>query len=204
MDRADWDERYAAVELVWSAEPNRWVREEVGDLPPGRALDLAAGEGRNSLWMATLGWRVTAVDFSPVAIDKGRQLAEGLDPEAAARIGWLVEDVRTWSPPAQAFELVLLCYLHLPADERVGVLAAATAAVAPGGTLLVVAHARSNLTEGTGGPKDPSVLYEPGDVRAELPRGSELAVERAELVRRPVEGERDAIDVLVRARRAPA
>src|SRR2546430_7187246 len=66
MDAAEWDQRYAGTELVWSAEPNRFVAAELADLPPGRALDLAAGEGRNSVWLAERGWAVTAVDFSRV------------------------------------------------------------------------------------------------------------------------------------------
>lgn len=204
MDSAAWDERYAATELVWSAEPNRFVREEVGGLAPGRALDLAAGEGRNSLWMATVGWAVTAVDFSAVAIEKGRRLAEQLaDPASAARIDWLVDDARTYEPAEASFDLVLLCYFQIPSPERVTVFAHAAAALAPGGVLLVVGHALANLTGGTGGPQDPAVLYDPDDVLAELPKDVPLAIERAELVRRPIEGARDAIDVLVRARRRP-
>ena len=66
MDARAWDERYAAAELVWSATPNQFVATELADLPPGRALDLAAGEGRNALWLAGLGWQVTAVAFSLV------------------------------------------------------------------------------------------------------------------------------------------
>ncbi len=75
MDATDWDERYAATELMWSTTPNQFVAAELADLPPGRAVDLAAGEGRNAIWLAGLGWDVTAVDFSQVALDKGRQLA---------------------------------------------------------------------------------------------------------------------------------
>ncbi|PLW74405.1 class I SAM-dependent methyltransferase, partial [Streptomyces sp. DJ] len=82
MDSREWDERYASRELVWGAEPNRWLVREVEDLAPGRALDLAAGEGRNALWLADRGWRVTAVDFSRTALDRGRRLAAGLPAEA--------------------------------------------------------------------------------------------------------------------------
>ncbi len=96
MEREDWDRRYGGTELIWTAEPNRFVVEELGDLPAGRALDLGAGEGRNAVWLAERGWRVTAVDFSPVALDKARRLArargvsvdwalEGLPASAASR-----------------------------------------------------------------------------------------------------------------------
>lgn len=205
MDRSDWDERYATSELIWSADPNRWVREEVEGLPPGRAIDLAAGEGRNSIWMAGRGWRVTAVDFSSVALDKGRQLVASLaDGDVAGRIEWVVDDARTYAPEAGAYDLVLLCYLQVPPGDRRQVLAHAVTALAPGGILLVVAHALANLTGGTGGPQDPAVLYDPEHVLSELPDTPALEVERAEIVRRPVEGARDALDTLVRARRPVA
>jgi ubiquinone/menaquinone biosynthesis C-methylase UbiE len=75
VDSQEWDRRYAAAELVWTAEPNRFAVAELQDLPPGRALDVAAGEGRNAVWLASRGWQVTAVDFSAAGLDKGRRLA---------------------------------------------------------------------------------------------------------------------------------
>jgi len=56
MDADAWDQRYAASELVWSREPNQFVASELADLPPGTAVDLAAGEGRNAIWLASRGW----------------------------------------------------------------------------------------------------------------------------------------------------
>lgn len=204
MDSQDWDARYGAAELVWGTEPNRWVVRETADLPVGRALDLAAGEGRNGSWLAGRGWRVTAVDFSQVALDRGRRLAAGLPGGAAERLSWLRADVLAYEPEAGGYELVLVVYLHLPADRRRTVLAAAAAALAPGGTLLVVGHATANLTEGVGGPQDARVLFAPEDVVADL-AGRGLRTERAEHVHRPVTtadgGRARAIDTLVRLRR---
>ena len=79
MDAAAWDERYAATALVWSAGPNQFVESELASLPPGRALDLACGEGRNARWLAERGWQVTAIDWSEVAVDKGRQVNDAVD-----------------------------------------------------------------------------------------------------------------------------
>jgi hypothetical protein len=94
VDARGWDQRYAAADLVWPAGPNRTVADQVSGLPPGSALDLACGEGRNALWPAERGWTVTAVDFSSVAIEKART--------AAARRGrdvhLLVADVTSWQP----------------------------------------------------------------------------------------------------------
>jgi SAM-dependent methyltransferase len=197
MDARDWDRRYEGTELLWSARPNRFLVAEAQALPPGRALDLACGEGRNTVWLAELGWEVTGVDFSPVAIGKAGQLAEGRGVEAAFEVA----DLLAYEPAPQAFDLVLVFYLQVAASERGPILRRAAAAVAPGGTFLLVAHDRSNLEEGYGGPREPSVLYTAGDVVADL---DGLEVERAEPVLRPVEtpeGERVAIDALVRARR---
>ncbi|WP_101258117.1 class I SAM-dependent methyltransferase [Streptomyces barkulensis] len=208
MDSRAWDERYAAADLVWGGEPNRWVVRETEGLAPGRALDLAAGEGRNALWLAAGGWDVTAVDFSEVALERGRRLAGSLPSQARERLDWVRADVASYRPGAGAgagaFELVLVIYLHLPAEERRAVLRRAARAVAPGGVLLVVGHDTVNLTEGVGGPQDATVLFTPDDVLADLAE-SGLEPRRAERVRRPVAGPEGgrahAIDALVRMER---
>ncbi|MDN4160136.1 class I SAM-dependent methyltransferase [Nocardioides abyssi] len=185
MDAHAWDERYAASDLVWSAGPNAVVAAECAGLPPGRAVDLAAGEGRHALWLAGRGWQVTAVDFAAVGLEKGRRVAEGSD--LAGSVTWVHDDATTWrAADDAAYDLALLAYLQLPPAERRAAVRGAHAALAPGGTLLVVAHDRTNLTEGTGGPQDPEVLMSAEDVLADL---ADLAheVHRAERVARPVE-----------------
>ena len=167
-------------------------------LSPGRALDLACGEGRNAVWLAERGWTVTGVDFSDVGLDKGRRMAA----ERGVDVDWVCADATTWRPPADGYDLVAVFYLQLPADQRRRAIAVAGRALAPGGTLLVVAHDTANLTDGTGGPQDPAVLYRPDDVLADLEAaGVEVAVERVETVERPVSGaDRPALDCLVRVR----
>jgi SAM-dependent methyltransferase len=195
MQREDWDRRYAEANLLWSAEPNRFLVAEATALAPGRALDVACGEGRNALWLAGLGWSVTAVDFSSVAVGKGLDRAARTDAE----IDFVCADLLDYEPAAGAYDLVLVLYLQLPADERRLVLFRATAALAPGGTFLLVGHDLKNLTDGVGGPSDPSVLYTHDEIVGELPG---LEIEKAERVLREVVGaDRPAIDVLVRARR---
>jgi SAM-dependent methyltransferase len=197
MRSEDWDRRYAAEGLVWSAGPNRLFAAEVAALPPGRALDLACGEGRNAIWLAEQGWDVTAVDYSQFALAKAREIAAR---RCVAPV-FVAADLVEYHPAQHAFDLVAVLYLQIPAAERHVVLPRAAAAVAPGGTFLLVGHDLLNLTEGHGGPKDPDVLYTADDVVADLPG---LEVIRAERILRDVEGaERHAIDVLVRAT-APA
>ncbi|MGX7672301.1 class I SAM-dependent methyltransferase [Plantactinospora sp. DSM 117369] len=196
MDASDWDRRYAATELLWSAEPNRFVDAELADLPPGRAVDLAAGEGRNAIWLASRGWQVSAVDFSAVAIAKGRTLAEA----AGVEVEWVIADLLDHVPEPDRFDLVLVAYLQLPSEQLGTVLDRAARALAPGGVLLVVGHDVENLRDGVGGPQDPAVLYSPEGITARLPG---LSVDRAERVRRPVvDADREAIDTLVRAHRS--
>ncbi|MDT0186511.1 class I SAM-dependent methyltransferase [Microbacterium sp. ARD31] len=180
MDARDWDERYAASELVWSREPNGFVAAELADLPPGTAVDLAAGEGRNAIWLASRGWDATAVDFSQVALDKGARLAA----EAGIEVTWVCADATSWQPPAPV-DLVVVAYLQLPADDRRRAVRSAITMLRPGGTLLLVAHDSTNLTEGTGGPQDPSVLMTAEDVLADL-EGYDVEVLRAERVAREV------------------
>jgi SAM-dependent methyltransferase len=192
--REEWDDRYAAG-MVWTAEPNRFVAAELTGMEPGRALDLATGQGRNAVWLATQGWKVTGVDFSETGLATARRLAA----ERGVSVDWVSADLLEYTPEAGHYELVLIAYLHLTLPSLALVLRRAAAALAPGGTILVIGHDVDNLSGGTGGPQDPSVLYTPGLITAEL---GGLHVTRAERVRRPVqsdEGEREAIDTLVRA-----
>ncbi|TVR25255.1 MAG: class I SAM-dependent methyltransferase [Nitriliruptor sp.] len=198
MDAASWDERYRERELVWSAGPNAVVAEQLADHPRGRALDLAAGEGRNALWLAEQGFEVEAVEFSPVAIDKGRALAA----HRRVPVTFTLADLTGPMDLAPA-DVVLLAYLHLPRAVERDVLRRVAALVAPGGTFLLIAHARRNLDEGVGGPQDPELLPTAQEVTAAI-EGTGLVLERAGEVTREteVEGEqRTAIDLLVRAHR---
>jgi SAM-dependent methyltransferase len=204
VDATGWDERYAASDLVWSTGPNVWVEAHTGELTPGRALDLAAGECRNALWLAERGWTVTAVDFSAVALERAQRLAAQRLGDRTHLLTTVQADVVSWTPQERSFDLVLVVYLHLPVQERVIVLQSAAEAVAPGGTLLVVGHDLANLSHGVGGPQDAAVLCSPADVAADVaPAG--LQVQRADTVRRPVLQDdgttRDALDLLVLATR---
>lgn len=202
-DAAHWDERYGQKEMVWSIGPNLWVEQIAADLPPGRALDLAAGEGRNALWLAGLGWRATAVDFSRVGLDRAEQLAAQRLGAGAGRFTTVCADLLTYVPDQETYDLVLIAYLQVPAEERRQVVRSAAGALAAHGRLLVVAHDSENLDHGYAGPQDPAVLYTAPDVVADLD-GTGLVVERAERVVRRVEteeGPREALDSLVLARR---
>lgn len=196
MDREEWDRLYEQKDLVWSAAPNRFLVEEVADLPPARALDLGAGEGRNAIWLAELGWRVTAVDFARAALDKARRIAASRGVE----VGLVQADLTEYRPEEAAFDLVIVLYLHLPWTEMTTVLGRARAAVARGGTFLLIGHDRANLEHGHGGPQSPEVLYTADQVARVL---DGLEIQEAGIRRRAVEtdhGPATALDCLVRAR----
>lgn len=214
MDAAKWDERYSSGR-VWSLEPNTYFADAVSSIDPtsferkpGRAVDLACGEGRNAVWLAAKGWQVTGVDFSAAGIETGRAGAtsEGVD------VNWVVADLIDWDLGEGCWELIAHVYLHWPTSLREPFLRRCAEGVAPGGYLVIVGHDRDNIEHGHGGPQDPDVLTTPGDL-TELLSACGLDVIEAKTVLRPVHLEgghgaagpdaADAIDHVVVARRMP-
>jgi len=195
---AFWDERYRTAELIWSETPNQFLVSETADLTPGRALDVACGEGHNAIWLAEQGWTASGTDFSAVGLEKARALAG----QRGVVVGFELHDSTTWTPPARSFDLVCVFYLQLPEPERSAALVNAMAGVAVGGTVLIVAHDVDNLAHGVGGPQSADVLYSVDEV-ADLVRSSGFDLVKAHQVFREVRtpsGETArAIDTLVRA-----
>ena len=171
VDRESYDELYRSAPAVWSGRPNRQLVVEASVLPPGSALDAGCGEGADALWLAERGWQVTAVDFSAVALERGAARAReaGLDD----RIEWVPADLGTWSPPHGHFDLVAAHYLHSRGAHREALFQRLAAAVAPGGTLLVVGHLLDPAERGHGHDHahDPDLLYTAEDVAAVLDPG---------------------------------
>ena len=165
MSNVFWDDRYAkaaaAGTAVWSIEPNAWIAQVTGTLPPRTAIDLAAGEGRNALWLASRGWSVTAVDFSATGLSIGRSRAA----EAGLELGWVTADATTWVS-ATPVDLVVIAYLQLPAAELSSAISNAVASLAAGGTLALIGHDSENLEHGVGGPKDAAMLHDLEVVRS--------------------------------------
>ncbi len=191
MDAAEWDERYRSVDRMWSVGPNLFVADRLTHASPGVGLDLASGEGRNSLWLASIGWRMTAVDFSRVAVERGSSQTDDVD--------FVVADVLEWEPE-RAFDLVLIAYLQPAPDELERVVRRSRYWLEPGGELFLIGHDASNLEQGWGGPKYPELLWKVPELLKWL---EGMRVVESVVVRRPVEtqdGEVYARDALVRAR----
>jgi SAM-dependent methyltransferase len=190
MDAQAWDDRYAERQQ-WSGEPNALVAELLADLPPGSAVDLAAGEGRHALWLAGRGWQVTAVDFSATGLARGRERPE------AGRVSWVTADVLTWVGPDEPVDLVLVAYLHLPPPGMEELLARAVGWLRPGGRLLVLGHDVDNVERGVGGPQEPAILH---SVARLAPVAELLEVDRLAQVTRDVPAG-TALDTLLWGRR---
>ncbi|SIR59124.1 bifunctional NAD(P)/FAD-dependent oxidoreductase/class I SAM-dependent methyltransferase [Micromonospora avicenniae] len=195
-----WEQRYASRPSVWSGRPNPQLVAEATALTPGRALDVGSGEGADAVWLARRGWRVTAVDISRVALERAATHAG--DAGVADRIEWIHADVREQPPAEVGYDLVNAQFMHLPGNERDVLFARLAAAVAAGGTLLIVGHHPWDLRTSINRMHLPEMMYtaeelaaalDPTgwDVRAEArprtavdPQGREVTIHDAVLVAR--------------------
>jgi len=185
FDEQYWEERYRSADTVWSGRPNPQLVAEAADLPAGTALDVGCGEGADACWLASRGWRVTAVDHAATALQRGAAHAETLGAEVAGRIRWVRADIITADftaaeftaaqpsaaqpsagpSAAGAFDLVSAQYMHPRPEERAALFARMADAVAPGGTLLVVGHHVHDLdTAPAHRPPMPDLFYTAGQV----------------------------------------
>ena len=170
----DWNERYAAVGRRFSIHPDTAMVELVTPLRPGRALDLGAGEGRNSLWLARQGWAVTAVDGSSVALERARAAAAA----EALSVSPIQADIGDFLRRGDTFDLVVIANIHPSPEERAELLRAAVGAVRPGGHLFLVGHHVDSL--GRVGPLDAARLYTEEALSGALPGLRTLLLERRE------------------------
>jgi SAM-dependent methyltransferase len=168
MDEAYWDERYGSIDKVWSGNPNPQLVREVSDLRPGTALDAGCGEGGDAIWLAERGWRVTAADFSRVALERGAARALEVGAEVAERITWVHADLTTWIPAPQSFDLASAHFVHFPREQREPLYRRLAASVAPDGTLLIVAHHPSDLQTTVQRPRFAEMFFTGDDLAAEL------------------------------------
>jgi SAM-dependent methyltransferase len=197
-----WDDRYASRPQIWSGNPNPHLVARITGVTPGRAVDIGSGEGADAIWLAGQGWTVTATDVSTVALQRGAAHAAAAGEELAARITWRQEDILTWGPEPEAYDLVSSHFMHLPSGLRAALFTRLAAGVAPGGTLLVVGHHPASLPHAA--PRGHAdKLFTAEEVVAVLdPAAWEIVV--AEAPEREVthEGEaRTVVDAVLQARR---
>jgi SAM-dependent methyltransferase len=201
-----WDDRYRSADRLWSGQPNPQLVAQTADLAPGEALDAGSGEGADAIWLARHGWTVTAVDVSAVALERAAGYAAAAGDLIARRITWRQEDLRSWGPEPQRFDLVSAQFMHLPAAELEVLHDRLAAAVRPGGTLLVVAHHPDDLHANVGRTGRPDMFRSAEQLAASLDPGEwEIRVASAigrsatDLDGRPV----TVRDTVLRASRRP-
>lgn len=182
FEQPGWDERYSGSDKIWSGRPNPQLVAEVAGLEPGSALDLGCGEGGDVIWLAQQGWTVTGADFSTEGLARASRHAQ--EAGVADRTDWWQVDARAFEPAGRAFDLVTTHFLH-PGGAMVDVVGRLTAAVAPGGHLLVVGHAPSEVFEQLSR-KQHEAMWHAADLLPALPDDFEVLVveERPRVVER--------------------
>jgi SAM-dependent methyltransferase len=159
-----WDDRYRAEEYVYGTEPNAFLLENVQEIPSGDVLCIADGEGRNSVFLAKHGRRVSAIDLSEVGVAKARELARagGVD------INFVVGDLRTYDMRVERWGAIVSIFAHMPPKVRSAVHAHVVTALVPGGVFLLEAYRPDQLGRGTGGPSLPEMMMTVEELRGDF------------------------------------
>ena len=163
-DAALWDGRYSAEGYLYGTEPNDFLVEVIAGVEPGSALCLAEGEGRNAVYLAGLGFEVTAVDHSVEGGRKTRALAR----ERGVEVKVVTSDLAEYDLGADRWDLIVSIFAHLPPAARTDVFMRLPRALAPGGTLILEAYRPEQAGRDTGGPPDPTRLYDLATLEREI------------------------------------
>lgn len=155
MSNTSWDKRYSEEQFAYGVKPNEFFKSEIEKLNPGRALFLGEGEGRNSVYAATLGWKVDAVDFSTSAKEKALRLAE----ENKVKINYTVTDLENYQFLKSKYDVVVMIFLHLPKELNIKIFSNAISALKSGGKLLIETFSKNQINNSSGGPKYPELLF---------------------------------------------
>ncbi len=152
-----WNGRFAAGEYVFGTAPNAFLAAQAPLLAPGmRALCVADGEGRNSVWLARQGLKVTAFDFSPVGLAKARKLAERF----GVTVDYRLSGVEDWRWDAGPYDVVAAIFVQFASPpERQRMFEGMKQALKPGGLLVLQGYRPEQIEYGTGGPKRRENLY---------------------------------------------
>ena len=151
-----WDLRYSQPEYAYGKEPNRYFEYILSNLKPGKILLPAEGEGRNAVFAAENGWKVTAVDFSTKARDKALNYAD----ERNVTMNYLISDVEKYAFPENEYDVAALIYAHFPPQCRTNIHRSVIKSIKPGGTLIVEAFSKKQINNNTGGPREVNLLYD--------------------------------------------
>ena len=165
MDKEFWNERYAQFQSVYGTAPNKFFKEQIQSLEPGNLLLPAEGEGRNAIYAASLGWKVSAYDYSEVAKTKTLETAASL---GITTIDYQVMDLAMIDLPTEKYDAVALIYAHLPVKMRESFHQKCVNSLKPGGILIFEVFSKNQLGYRSGGPKVEEFLYSPEDLTADF------------------------------------
>ncbi len=151
-----WDKRFGVERYLYGTEPVEFLRDNIHRLPKGKALCLAAGEGRNAVWLAEQGYDVIAMDASPVGLEKAVELAEAKGVTIGTDVGDLVEG---YDMGENQYDLITDFYYHNPA-----MIPAVMRALKPGGAFVLQNFSIDQLGTNRFGPKNPDYLVKPNEM----------------------------------------
>jgi SAM-dependent methyltransferase len=159
-----WDDRYRGDAYAYGVEPNDFLREISARIPKGRVLCLAEGEGRNAVFLASLGYAVTAVDLSVEGLRKAERLAR----ERGVSVELVQADLADYEPPAGTFAGIVSIFAHVPRAVRQRLHARIQSALAAGGVFVLEAYRPEQISLATGGPRDAALMPTLAELREDL------------------------------------
>jgi len=197
--QTEWDARYADQQRLWSGQPNGALVAELAGLTPGRVLDVGCGEGADAVWLAGVGWEVTAIEVSGVALERAAKHAR----DAGVTVQWVHAELARAKLPRASFDLVSAQYPALLRTPDASAERALLAAVAPGGVLLFVHHAEIDAQHAHEKGFDPADYVWPATVAALLDDDWEVELDeqRPRVAPESGAGARPVDDLVLRARR---
>lgn len=160
----DWDERYSEPGFAYGTAPNEFLVAVVDRIPHGKILSLAEGEGRNAVYLASLGYEVTGVDGSAVGLRKAGELAA----ELGVAITTIHADLSAFEIEPEQWDGIIACYCHLPSAIRIPLHRAAVQGLKHGGVFVLEAFSKEQLGYGTGGPQSLDMLMSLDELKQEL------------------------------------
>lgn len=168
MNKDFWDQRYAEEGYAYGTEVNEFLKSQAHLLKPGaRVLAVGDGEGRNGVWLAEQGMQVVSVDYSQAGLAKAREMAAARD----VPLETLCVDLFHWDWPVQAFDLIVVVFVHFPPQHRLAMHQAMYTALQPGGLIIMEAFTKDQLAYSSGGPPVAEMLYTPQMMREDFAQG---------------------------------
>ena len=168
-----WEDRYKEDFFIYGKEPNRFFAEQIDEHSPGRLLLPMEGEGRNAVYAAKKGWQVDAIDFSEAAQDKALKLAA----QSGVAISYHLRDMTSPELHEGVYDAAAMIYAHLPDIERKRLHQSVETSLRPGGVLILEAFHKKQIGNDSGGPSDPSMLYDASTLKSDFKESDFLTLQ---------------------------